>query len=271
MHEMKRTLDVINERILKAAQKRQQNIIVGTANQLPRLVAVSKSKPTSSIIEAYECGQRHFGENYLQELIEKSNSPEIIERCPDLKFHLIGHLQSNKVNKLFHVRNLYMVETIDSKKLADLINKTLTKNKIGTSASSDIEGDNSTTASNFHLSQTNYIRDNLRVMIQVNTSGEENKSGIEPDKAPELAEHIKSECKHLELAGLMTIGKLDGWHQGPNMDFVRLHQIRNDVANRISINPKDLELSMGMSSDFEEAIMFGSTNVRIGSLIFGQR
>lgn len=248
---MKRALEIVNEKILAAVPKKKPDIIC-SPDRIPRLVAVSKFKPIEMIIEAYECGQRHFGENYIQELLDKSNSPEIIEKCPEIKFHFIGHLQSNKVNKLPKVRNLFMLETIDSTKLATLVDKAYEKH------------------TSINVDQGETFK-SLKVMIQVNTSGEEAKSGIEPSEAPELAEHIKSNCKNLKLTGLMTIGKLDGWEGVVNMDFVRLHQVRNEIAEKLSIEPSELELSMGMSNDFDEAITYGSTNIRVGSLIFGAR
>lgn len=265
---MKRSLDTINERILAAVKRRQPGINV--SNQLPRLVAVSKLHPISAIIEAYECGQRFFGENYLQELEEKSNSPEIIKRCPDIKFHFIGHLQSNKVNRLLKVRNLHMVETVDSAKLADLINKAADRHKNGAAQSSDAEVAGATNEP-LNKETDDRASDRLNVLIQVNTSGEEQKSGIQPGEAPLLAEHIFNHCRWLQLAGVMTIGRPGGWGSGPNEDFHRLYQVREMISNRLSIDSRSLELSMGMSDDFEEAIVLGSTNIRIGTAIFGER
>lgn len=252
---MKRAIDSVNEKILAAVKRRNPNIIVPTSS--PRLVAVSKLKPSSAIVEAYECGQRYFGENYIQELETKSNSPEITETCPDIKFHFIGHLQSNKVNKLLKVKNLHMIETVDSMKLADLINKAIDRHR---------------KESGEPLKFVDSPNDSLKVLIQVNTSGEEQKNGIEPKDAPQLAEYITKQCRWLHLAGLMTIGKLDGWDgDGPNQDFLRLYELRNLISEQLSIESTELELSMGMSSDFEEAIELGSTNVRVGTMIFGER
>lgn len=256
---MKRALDSVNERILAAIQRRPAHIVV--SSHVPRLVAVSKLKPISSIIEAYECGQRHFGENYIQELEEKSNSSEILEKCPDMKFHFIGHLQSNKVNKILKVRNLHMLETVDSIKLANLIDRALAKHAEGTSASTDV--------GNKSMPEREV---KLKVMIQVNTSGEEQKNGIQPEDATQLAQHIAEQCEWLDLAGIMTIGKLDGWPEGEvNKDFSRLYELRSDIGKKLSIEPQSLELSMGMSGDFEEAITMGSSSVRVGTLIFGER
>uniref|UniRef100_A0A6G1SEE9 Pyridoxal phosphate homeostasis protein n=1 Tax=Aceria tosichella TaxID=561515 RepID=A0A6G1SEE9_9ACAR len=259
---MKKALDSVNEKIFAALKRRAPEVVGAGDGQPPRLVAVSKLKPISSIIEAYECGQRYFGENYIQELETKSNSDEILSSCPDIKFHFIGHLQSNKVNKLLKVKNLHLVETIDSEKLANLIDKAIDRHKR--------ESDEQL---RFGDGQGRLESDQLRVLIQVNTSGEEQKNGVQPGEVIKLADHIVGQCQWLRLAGLMTIGKLDGWSDepGPNKDFVRLYELRDALSRHLSIDPRELELSMGMSSDFEEAIELGSTNIRVGTMIFGER
>lgn len=111
------------------------------------MVAVSKIKPAAVIIQAYEAGQRHFGENYVNELAEKASDPQILEKCKDIKWHFIGHLQNNKINKLLGSPGLFMVETVDSEKLADNLNKQWAKYR--------------------------KAEEKLKVMVQVNTSGEE--------------------------------------------------------------------------------------------------
>lgn len=269
---MRRALESVNERILASIKQRHATTqdLFGSNNNstTPRLVAVSKLKPPASIIEAYDCGQRHFGENYIQELYDKSNCKEITERCPDIKFHFIGHLQSNKVNKLLKVKNLFMIETIDSVKLANIINGAIDRRKVGPNK----DGASSSNEDETGSQSLSFLGSRLKVMIQVNTSGEGQKSGIDPSLAPQLAEHILKDCRWLELAGVMTIGKLDGWtEEGPNKDFLTLRQVRQTICEKLSIEPSKLELSMGMSGDFEEAIALGSTSVRVGTLIFGQR
>lgn len=116
----------------------------------PRLVAVSKTKPVDLILEAYEEGQRHFGENYVQELEDKARNELILEKCKDILWHFIGHLQNNKVSKLLSIPNLYMVETVDSEKLATNINK--------------------------KWKDSGLLNTKLKIMLQVNTSGEEGRS-----------------------------------------------------------------------------------------------
>lgn len=239
---IKENIVYVKENIDIATQQRKPEIL---SYRTPRLVAVSKTKPATDVIEAYDGGQRHFGENYIQELEEKSKNPEIIENCPDICWHFIGHLQRNKVNKLVCLPGLYMVETVDSVKLADALNSSWAK-----------------------LQKPN----RLKTFLQVNTSGEENKSGIPPSEASALSNHVIENCPSLELSGLMTIGAYDyDVTLGPNPDFLKLIECHKDVCNTLGIAPETFELSMGMSSDYQHAITLGSTNVRIGSTIFGPR
>lgn len=211
----------------------------------PRLVAVSKTKPKELVIAAYRQGQRHFGENYVKELVEKSTDEEILHECPDIKWHFIGRLQNNKVPKIVSVPNLYAVETLDSEKLACTLNRGWGKH-------------NGTTP--------------LNVMIQVNTSGEDQKGGVKPSEAATLAQYVIEECASLKFFGVMTIGMASyDPSAGPNPDFVSLVKCRDALCKKLNLNSGDVELSMGMSADYVHAIELGSTNVRIGSTIFGHR
>lgn len=204
----------------------------------PRLVAVSKTKPLEALQEAYQAGQRSFGENYVQEIIEKA--PQMPE---DVSWHFIGHLQSNKAKQLLtNVSNLYMLETVDTVKLANVMDK----------AVANAEWDRK-----------------LNIMVQVNTSGEESKFGVNPGDVLSLCRHVHTECSNLQLAGLMTIGMPDYTSRPEN--FECLQECRAEVARELGIEADTLELSMGMSGDFEQAIEMGSTNIRVGSTIFGAR
>ncbi|KAG2447040.1 hypothetical protein HYH02_007791 [Chlamydomonas schloesseri] len=210
-----------------------------------RLVAVSKTKPVEALQEAYEAGQRVFGENYVQEMLDKAPALPA-----DIQWHFIGHLQSNKVKAVVEsVPNLAMVETVDSTKLADKLNKA-------------VEAYSGRTTP-------------LAVMVQwVNTSGEESKYGVEPSECVALARHIVQNCPKLRLAGLMTIGMPDYSSRPEN--FTCLAACRDAVAaDLLGLGLADpahsLELSMGMSGDFEQAIEMGATNIRVGSTIFGAR
>ncbi|CAH1785085.1 unnamed protein product [Owenia fusiformis] len=236
--EVLKSLRNVLSRVSQAMEKRP-------GNQVTRLVAVSKTKPVPLIQQAYSGGQRHFGENYVQELEEKGHDATLLEQCAEIKWHFIGHLQRNKVNKVTATPNLYMVETVDSAKLATALNKSWEK-----------------------LQQEN----KLNVMVQVNTSGEEQKHGVPPSEVESVVDHVKTKCPALKFNGLMTIGAFDhDLTQGPNPDFIKLKECHTSVCSSLGLNPEEVEISMGMSNDFEHAIELGSTNVRVGSTIFGAR
>ncbi|KAJ2551164.1 hypothetical protein EV175_003794 [Coemansia sp. RSA 1933] len=201
-----------------------------------RLVAVTKYKPTSDIQAAYDLGQRHFGENYVQELCEKAH---ILPK--DIQWHFIGKLQSNKCKTLAAIPNLWAVETIESVSKAQKLD----------------EAWRSTGCSH-----------PLNVYVQVNTSKEENKGGVEPNEADAVIRSIVDSCRNLRVLGLMTIGSVEGSSQRPNPDFLALVKLRDDLEVKLGM---ELELSMGMSSDFGHALELGSNNVRVGSSIFGGR
>jgi len=204
----------------------------------PRLVAVSKTKPKELLQEAYDAGQRVFGENYVQELVEKA--PELPD---DIQWHFIGHLQSNKANQILKkVPNLYAVETVDSTKIADALNRAV---------------------------ENAEWKRRLNVYVQVNTSAEESKFGVEPEGCVDLCTYVNSECSNLQFSGLMTIGMPDYTSRPEN--FQCLQDCRAKVAAALGVEEETLELSMGMSGDFEAAIESGSTNIRVGSTIFGAR
>lgn len=209
----------------------------GRAPDKVRVVAVSKTKPVDLIQDVFEAGHRCFGENYAQEIMEKA--PQL---PGDIRWHFIGHLQSNKVKSLLaSVPNLDMFEGVDNEKIADHLDRAIAK--IG--------------------------RKPLKVMVQVNTSGEESKSGVEPSDCIELVKHVKLHCPNLEFCGLMTIGMPD--YSSTPENFTALRNCRVEVCKVLGIDQEHCELSMGMSGDFEQAIEMGSTNVRIGSTIFGPR
>ncbi|BAT88605.1 hypothetical protein VIGAN_05214300 [Vigna angularis var. angularis] len=202
-----------------------------------RVVAVSKTKPISLIRQLYDAGHRCFGENYVQEIVEKA--PQLPQ---DVEWHFIGHLQSNKVKTLLGgVPNLAMFESVDNPKIANHLDRMVST--LG--------------------------RDPLKILVQVNTSGEESKSGVDPSNCVELAKHVKLSCPNLEFSGLMTIGMAD--YTSTPQNFQTLSNCRTEVCKALEIPEEQCELSMGMSGDFELAIEMGSTNVRIGSTIFGPR
>ncbi|KAF2863687.1 alanine racemase family protein [Piedraia hortae CBS 480.64] len=233
-------LQHVHQRVQKAANGR--NV---------RIIAVSKLKPANDILALHQSPQGHkdFGENYAQELMEKA---ALLPKS--IQWHMIGGLQTNKCKPLAEqIPNLYCVSSVDTAKKADALEK-------GRAA----------------LGSTQTLSDNLRVLVQVNTSGEVEKSGVEPNEAADLCRHVREKCPHLALAGLMTIGAIArsqaaGTTEDVNEDFVRLREIRDKVVKELHMPETSLQLSMGMSSDFESAISQGSDEVRIGTTIFGER
>jgi PLP dependent protein len=216
-----------------------ESIAAANARKVPRLVAVSKTKPIEDIMEVYSLGHRSFGENYVHELLEKA--PKL---PTDIQWHFIGQLQSNKVKSLVtDVPNLYMIESVDSIKLAEKIEKACV---------------------------TSGRSSNLRILIQVNTSDEEQKGGLSTiNEIVELVQYVLTNCPHITFSGLMTIGKLG---EVANIYFEKLSAMKAELLLKLpELQAMDLELSMGMSADFEQAILCGSTSVRVGSSIFGER
>ena len=198
-----------------------------------RLVAVSKLKSVADIKLAYDANQRHFGENYVSELTEKC-----LQLPKDIRWHMIGHLQSNKVTKLISgCPNLFMIETVDSVKLA----------------------------SKLEIAMRTYRNaDRLKVLVEVKTSGEDSKDGIAISEVSSLIIHIRDSCPHLQFSGLMTIADPKNC-EGSFKELVYLRESLERDGLGIEI------MSMGMSGDYELAIRSGSTQVRIGSSIFGSR
>jgi hypothetical protein len=228
-----------------------------------RLIAVSKLKPATDILALHQPHPNsttpihsHFGENYVQELLEKS---KLLSRS--INWHFIGGLQSNKCKQLAEqIPNLWCVSSVDSAKKADGLEKGRRALVEGRTKDNNEEG---------------VAGDKLRVKIQVNTSGEASKSGISPADTLSLCQHIITSCPHLQLSGLMTIGAIARskatTHENENEDFDILRETRDNVAKELGWKVEDLELSMGMSADFEGAIRQGSDEVRVGSEIFGER
>lgn len=207
------------------------------------LLAVSKLKPASDIKILYDHGVRHFGENYVQELVEKA---QILPS--DIQWHFIGGLQTNKCKDLAKVESLAFVETIDSLKKAKKLNESRLK----------FNADAKPVACN----------------VQINTSSESQKSGLQDEE--EIFEIVRffldDNTKNVSLNGLMTIGSWDTSHledpEAENADFKKLAEWKEKIDAKFNTN---LKLSMGMSSDFAKAIKQGTSEVRIGTDIFGNR
>lgn len=226
-------METIAER-LKSAQRTLQ-AASQKANRAPnsvQLLAVSKTKPVSDIMLAYENGQRLFGENYVQEGVEKIQS---LQQVNDIEWHFIGPLQSNKTKPV--AEHFDWVQTIDRVKIADRLNAQRSPFKP------------------------------LNVLIQVNINDEDAKSGIAPDEINVMAEHIAG-LKNLRLRGLMTIPAAAQCKQQLDDTFAAMQLLFQQLCTQ---HQSVDTLSMGMSADMESAIIHGSTMVRLGTAVFGER
>ena len=199
-----------------------------------KIIAVSKTQPSVILIEAVSCGITVFGENYALEAIEKHSALSAIGLNPE--WHFIGHLQSNKVKLIAPF--ITMIHSVDSLKLAREISKCAVEN-------------NRT----------------IKILIQVNTSSEESKSGCEPNDVNKLVEDVVK-LPSIELCGFMTIPSFTATDDELRGEFSTLRQTRDELQIHY---PSLVHLSMGMSGDFPLAISEGATMVRIGTAIFGER
>ncbi|KAK3944474.1 hypothetical protein QBC46DRAFT_279708 [Diplogelasinospora grovesii] len=243
--------------LLSQIQSVNERIAAVAKGRAVRLVAVSKLKPANDILALHEhpsVRQCHFGENYAQELAQKA---DILPQS--IHWHMIGGLQSGHCKNLAKIPNLWCVSSVDSLKKAQLLDK-YRGDLIRSSSPGNGEGP---------------PVGKLNIHVQVNTSGEESKSGCEPgEETVKLCRSIENDCPNLNLLGLMTIGAIarskETTPETENEDFVTLKEQRELVQKQLGLT-RQLELSMGMSEDFEGAIAMGSDEVRIGSTIFGQR
>ncbi|MDI6795771.1 MAG: YggS family pyridoxal phosphate-dependent enzyme [Desulfatibacillaceae bacterium] len=199
------------------------------------LIGVTKTVEPDIIREAFSAGIVHFGESFVQEALQKVGA---LAQIP-AQWHFIGHLQTNKAK--FVARLFDTLHTLDSEKLALELNRRLQS-----------EGRT------------------LRVLIQVNVSGEKAKSGIAPKQAGMLAQYA-STLPNLKLCGLMTIPPFFDAPQKAAPFFAALKSLRDELAAKDVPGHLLSELSMGMTGDFEEAIAQGATMIRVGTAIFGER
>ncbi|MFT6088059.1 MAG: pyridoxal phosphate enzyme (YggS family) [Glaciecola sp.] len=197
-----------------------------------KLLAVSKTKPVSDIVHAYDAGQRLFGENYVQEGVEKIQALQTLD---DIEWHYIGPLQSNKTRLV--AEHFTWVHALDRLKIAQRLNSQISTDKT------------------------------LNVCIQVNIDDDENKAGISADQLNDFAKAI-SELPNLSLRGLMTIPKANQSQAQQTASFAHMSLLFDDLKKQYSSIDT---LSMGMSGDIQNAINNGSTMVRVGTAIFGAR
>jgi PLP dependent protein len=206
------------------------------SQQIPasvKLVAISKTKPASAVLEAYEAGQRAFGENKVQEMVEKYQ-----ELPKDIEWHLVGHLQSNKVKYIAPF--VHLIHAIDSLKLLEVINKEVAKN--------------------------NRI---IACLLQFHIAQEETKFGLSLEGAKELlqSESFKT-MQHISIQGVMGMASFTDDEQQIRNEFRHLKSIFTELSK---LQPQFSTLSFGMSGDYQIAIEEGSNMIRVGSSIFGGR
>lgn len=221
-------LDIVKKKIQDACWKGDRSEDDVT------LIAVSKTKPISMLMEAYESGCRHFGENKVQELVDK------YEVMPDdVKWHMIGHLQRNKVKYI--VDKVAMIHSVDSLRLAEEISKEAVKKNV-----------------------------TVQILIEVNVAAEETKFGISPKETEQLIREI-AVLPGISIQGLMTIAPYVDDSEENRQYFAKLKQLSVDI-NRKNIDNVNMNvLSMGMTGDYAVAIEEGATLVRVGTGIFGER
>ncbi len=198
------------------------------------LVAVTKTHPAEAINEAIRNGVTDIGENKVQEIMDK------YDKVDPVRWHLIGHLQTNKVKYI--IDKVYMIHSVDSVKLMDEIERQAEKKGVS----------------------------EIKILIQVNITGEETKFGIDASKIDEMLEHAKS-LKHVKVCGFMTILTKFDSELSNRLHFRDIKQKFIDISLNKYDNVTMKFLSMGMSGDYEIAIEEGSNMVRVGTAIFGHR
>ena len=199
-----------------------------------KLIAVTKTKPVSDLWEAYHAGEREFGENKVQELMDKQ--PQLPS---DIKWHLIGHLQTNKVK--YVVGNTVLIHSVDSLKLAEEISKVAVKRNV-----------------------------NVDILIEVNAALEESKFGLSLEETLPLVEAV-AKLPNISIKGLMTIAPFTEDAESNRKYFRALRELSVDIRSKNIDNVCMDILSMGMTGDYEVAIEEGATYVRVGTGIFGMR
>ena len=226
---------IIKENILKVNENIEKACkAVGRSRDEVALIAVSKTKPVEMLMEAYEAGVRDFGENYIQELVDK------IPRLPsDIRWHMIGHLQRNKVKYI--IDKVSMIHSVDSLRLAEEISAQAIKKNV------DVD-----------------------ILVEVNVAKEESKFGTFTSEAVLLVEEI-SKLPRIHVKGLMTIAPFVEDAEENREYFRKLKQLSVDIAAKNIDNISMNVLSMGMTGDYVVAVEEGASCVRVGTGIFGER
>ena len=218
----------VQENIQRACEKVNRSVDEVT------LISVSKTKPLSMLQEAYDCGAREYGENKVQEMTEKEG-----QLPKDIHWHMIGHLQTNKVKYI--APYVHLIHSVDSLKLAQEINR-----------------------------QGEKCNRSIPILIEVNIAEEESKFGIKKDETISLVREI-SKLPHVAIKGLMTIAPFVDNPEDNRVYFRGIKELSVDIANENIDNVCMDVLSMGMTGDYMVAIEEGATMVRVGTGIFGER
>ncbi|MDA9078716.1 YggS family pyridoxal phosphate-dependent enzyme [Gammaproteobacteria bacterium] len=205
---------------------------INQSAQSVRVIAVSKLQSTEIIQEAYDSGVRDFGENYAQELHQKVGS------CPaDIIWHFIGPIQTNKLKLIAEAAD--WVHSIDRMKVASKLNQAC-----------------------------EHLNKKMSVLIQVNIDNEPTKSGVKTEDVLTFAKEINSHCSNLELRGLMFMPNINASNKDKLKTYANIQSLQSSLKE---ILPNCIELSLGTSGDYEEAIVAGSSMVRIGETLLGPR
>ena len=225
---IKENLEEVREKIRQACQRS------GRREEDVTLISVSKTKPVELLREAYEAGSRDFGENRVQEIMEKyGQMPE------DVRWHMIGHLQKNKVRQV--IDKAVLIHSVDTVELAEQIEKDAAKRDL-----------------------------TVDILLEVNVAEEESKFGFRTEEVEAAVMKIK-EFPHVHIKGLMTIAPFVSNSEDNREVFKKLYQLYVDIRSKNIDNVNMSVLSMGMTGDYEVAVEEGATMIRVGTGIFGAR
>ena len=225
---IKENLEEVREKIRQACQRS------GRREEDVTLISVSKTKPVEMLKEAYEAGSRDFGENRVQEIMEKyGQMPE------DVRWHMIGHLQKNKVRQV--IDKAVLIHSVDTVELAEQIEKDAAKRDL-----------------------------TVDILLEVNVAEEESKFGFRTEEVEAAVMKIK-EFPHVHIQGLMTIAPFVSNSEDNREVFKKLYQLYVDIRSKNIDNVSMSVLSMGMTGDYEVAVEEGATMIRVGTGIFGAR
>lgn len=230
---IKENLYSVEENIVKACERS------GRSRENVTLIAVSKTKPVELLMEAYDAGIREFGENKVQELVEKY---EVMPK--DINWHMIGHLQTNKVKYI--IDKACLIHGVDSLKLAQEISRQAVKHSL-----------------------------TANILVEINIGDEETKFGVSDKEALELIRSI-AKLPNISIKGLMAIAPYVDDPEDNRQYFVKMRNLAVDITSELDDNITDdmvslHELSMGMTGDYTVAVEEGATYVRVGTGIFGER